>query len=84
MANTERCICCGKEIPEGSQVCIICGYKSNKKQRRIDRIRNMSVEELAIWLTNLTKPVERDANGRYTTNATVEYYKQYLESEEIE
>ena len=46
--NAEHCVCCGAVIPEGRQHCVICGYKADKgKQRQIDRIRNMSVEELA-------------------------------------
>lgn len=46
------CVCCGREIPEGLQYCLICGYESKAKQRQIDRIRNMSVEELAEFLYN--------------------------------
>ena len=34
MADVERCVCCGKEIPEGSQVCFICGYKVKKKIKK--------------------------------------------------
>ncbi|MEE0897511.1 MAG: hypothetical protein U0L88_07780 [Acutalibacteraceae bacterium] len=45
--NAKHCVCCGQVIPEDRQVCIICGKKVNGKQRQIDRIRNMSVEELA-------------------------------------
>ena len=30
--NTERCVCCGREIPEGRQVCVICGYTAEKKK----------------------------------------------------
>jgi hypothetical protein len=44
------CVCCGREIPEGLQYCLICGYETKGKQRQIDRIRNMSVEELAEFL----------------------------------
>ena len=45
--NSEHCVCCGKQIPEGSQYCVICGLKIPQKQRQIDRIRNMNVDELA-------------------------------------
>ena len=46
--NAEHCVCCGAVIPEGRQVCVICGKKAeNVKQRQIDRIRNMSVEKMA-------------------------------------
>ena len=50
MSNVDRCVCCGREIPEGSQVCVICGQKPKQKERQIDRIRNMSVEELAEFM----------------------------------
>ena len=52
MSNVDRCVCCGREIPEGSQVCVICGQKPKQKQRQIDRIRNMSVDELAKFFHN--------------------------------
>ena len=49
--NAEHCVCCGAVIPEGRQHCVICGYKAESgKQRQIDRIRNMSVEELARFI----------------------------------
>lgn len=34
--NAEHCVCCGAVIPEGSQVCIICGFKANFKQSIAD------------------------------------------------
>lgn len=51
--NAERCVCCGRVIPEGSHYCIICGMGIPKKQKQIDRIRNMSVEELADFLLDI-------------------------------
>ena len=30
MSEAEKCVCCGATIPEGRQVCIICGYKVGK------------------------------------------------------
>ena len=30
MSKAEKCVCCGATIPEGRQVCIICGYKVGK------------------------------------------------------
>ena len=53
MSNT--CVCCGREIPEGSQVCVICGQKPKQKERQIDRIRNMSIDELAEFLEEFKK-----------------------------
>lgn len=29
--NAEHCVCCGQIIPEGRQVCIICGKKVDTK-----------------------------------------------------
>ncbi len=97
----DTCVICGRDIPEGRQVCVICGYKAeqkkkpdlvevrhgywkdnhngtfecsvcggkspkkkwcgdcgakmdkgNKKQTNYDRIRNMSIEELARFRNN--------------------------------
>lgn len=48
------CVCCGREIPSGSQYCIICGYEPKGKQRQIDRIRNMDTEDLANFLYTIS------------------------------
>ena len=29
-ANTETCVCCGAEIPEGRQVCPVCENREDK------------------------------------------------------
>ena len=29
---SEECVCCGKVIPEGSQVCVICGFALRKNE----------------------------------------------------
>ena len=34
--NAEHRVCCGAVIPEGRQVCIICGLKTNYKQSTAD------------------------------------------------
>ena len=34
--NAEHCVSCGAVIPEGRQVCIICGLKTNYKQSTAD------------------------------------------------
>ena len=36
--NAEHCVCCGAVIPEGRQVCIICGLKTNYKQSTADAV----------------------------------------------
>ena len=49
--GADTCVVCGRDIPEGSQYCIMCGYmQTPKKQRQVDRIRNMSVEEMAEFI----------------------------------
>ena len=53
MSNSEKCVICGRDIPEGRQVCVICGDIPKKKVKtNYDRIRNMSVEEMAEFLRN--------------------------------
>ena len=90
MSNT--CVCCGREIPEGSQYCVICGQKPKQKQRQIDRIRNMSVDELAKWLAmhidHYKAPYEvKEIYANAIDNKTgkgviwIEAFKRYLESE---
>ena len=44
--GSDRCVICGRDIPEGSQYCVICGKVPSKVQTNYDRIRNMSVEEV--------------------------------------
>lgn len=34
--NAEHCVCCGAVIPEGRQVYIVCGLKTNYKQSTAD------------------------------------------------
>lgn len=31
-ANTETCVCCGAEIPEGRQVCPVCENRGGKRR----------------------------------------------------
>lgn len=53
MPRTDNtCICCGRVIPEGQHVCILCTKKSElqdfggKPKTNADRIRSMTDEEL--------------------------------------
>lgn len=48
--SEEKCVCCGATIPEGRQVCIICGYKAGKVKTNYDRIRIMSIDELVEFM----------------------------------
>ena len=47
--GADTCVICGKDIPEGSQVCVICGDVP-KKNTNYDRIRNLSVVEMARFM----------------------------------
>ena len=58
MSKAETCVRCGRVIPEDSQYCVICGQKPKQRQRQIDRIRNMSVEELARFLHKTAEKTE--------------------------
>lgn len=89
------CVCCGREIPSGSHYCIICGYELKEKQRQIDRIRNMSVEEMARFLAehidHYRAPYEvKEIYANAIDNKTgkgiiwIEAFKRWLESEVIE
>lgn len=80
--NVDRCICCGKVIPEGRQVCFICGTEKPKKQTNYDRIRNMSVEELAEFLENTNTQTAIKIGGEYGYIVRdKKYIKMWLESE---
>jgi predicted nucleic acid-binding Zn ribbon protein len=88
--NAEHCVCCGQVIPEGSQYCIVCGYKVNQpKKRQIDRIRNMSVEEMAEFIKTAVEDCEKycafTKNGKCNCfgieDKCAEGIKQWLEQE---
>ena len=59
--NAEHCVCCGAVIPEGRQVCIICGLKTNYKQSTAD------VEEArySYWQCFNVRMPSRDITCRY-------------------
>ena len=79
--NVDRCVCCGKIIPEGRQVCFICGKEKQKKQTNYDRIRNMSVEEMAKFLMHIEVDVynQRIIEGKILF--TDKDFYEWLESE---
>lgn len=54
MNNT--CVCCGKVIPEGRQICPACGDITDKnfKSNNSEIMRNKQVEELAAYLSQFT------------------------------
>lgn len=64
MNNT--CVCCGKVIPEGRQICPTCGDTTNKnlKSNNSEIMRNKQVEELATYLSQFT-PILSENNCHY-------------------
>lgn len=85
--NENRCVCCDASIPEGRQICPICEKNGNDRPKRnIDRIREMTVEELAEFLDKITYQCGRP-NGceRCPLNVSVDCDKgviaKWLESE---
>lgn len=46
--NAEHCVCCGKVIPEGSQYCIVCGYKV-KQEPKIDLVNVVRCKDCVHW-----------------------------------
>ena len=68
------CVCCGIPIPEGRQVCPICeAHGKPKKKTNFDRIKAMSVEEMADFLMNFVTEA--------LTNPKCIVVKKWLESE---
>ena len=86
MSKAETCVCCGRVIPEGSQYCVICGNKVKGKQTNYDRIRGMSVEELAEFMQQCGWDFPPYCDYQKATRGIcdqkcLECAKQYLESE---
>ena len=90
--NVDRCVCCGKIIPEGRQVCFICDKEKPKKQTNYDRIRNMSVEEMAEFIFGVYDYEDKSLVfnkteygkhicGVFIPNYNEDSIKAYLESE---
>ena len=83
--NENRCACCHRIIPEGSHYCIICGdVPKRKKQRQIDRIRNMSVEEMVGVIkcpAAYDLKFDKIANCRINSYQCKKCCQKYLESE---
>jgi predicted nucleic acid-binding Zn ribbon protein len=74
--GADTCVICGRDIPEGRQVCVICGKVPNKVKTNYDRIRNMSIEELAEFLLAI--------GMGYCSGNAPKNIKQWLESEVTE
>lgn len=85
--GAEQCVMCGRDIPEGSQVCVICGRGKPKKQTNYDRIRNMSVEEMARFMNECGcdfPPYCGYSKARECDDNCIKCAKLWLESEVTE
>ena len=87
--GSDRCVICGRDIPEGRQVCVICGYKAEQKKTNYDRIRNMSVEEMAEFIDKVERCKGKafhncDDSECYDCAGCVYDTKEWLESEVTE
>ena len=59
--NAEHCVCCGAVIPEGRQVCIICGLKTNYKPSTAD----VAEARHSYWQCSNVRMSSRDITCRY-------------------
>jgi hypothetical protein len=50
--NAERCVCCGRVIPEGSQYCVICGNTEPKDMVEVVRCKDCIYFQPDFVLTN--------------------------------
>lgn len=87
--GSERCVICGRDIPEGRQVCVICGKVGKGKQTNYDRIRNMSVEELSQFMNECGWDFPPYCDHKKAENCECDQNclkcaKEWLESEETE
>lgn len=81
--GSDRCAICGRDIPEGRQYCVICGKVGKGKQTNYDRIRNMSVEELAEFLENTNSNCAIKLGDGYIVRDKL-YIRIWLEAEVTE
>ena len=64
-----------------SNVSMINGHIDEPRMTNYDRIKNMSVDELAEWLVKITGVPKYSINEKFVERALVEKCKQWLESE---
>ena len=86
--NAEHCVCCGAVIPEGRQVCIICGLKTNYKQSTADAVEVVRCKD-CIHAIELDKHCDinrteykhctllRGDETKYVWHKHKKYYKDY-------
>lgn len=76
------CICCGRIIPEGRQICLHCGDYDDMQtfQRKVvtngDKLRSMTDKELSRWIASMER------RALFTNSMTrPEGWQKWLESE---
>lgn len=68
--GSDRCAICGRDIPEGRQVCVICGYKVEKK--KADLVEVVRCKDCKYWGGVVFGYVCRRFSGTYIRNETKE------------
>ena len=66
--NAEHCVCCGAVIPEGRQVCIICGLKTNYKQSTADVVDVVRCKDCKNLMFSETQSRTKQAPEGYKVN----------------
>ena len=79
----DTCVICGRDIPEGRQVCVICGYKADKKKP--DLVEVVRCKDCKHWGGVIFGYICRRFSGTYIRNETKENdYCSYGELKERE
>lgn len=65
--NTERCVCCGREIPEGRQYCVICGKVTAEKKDMVEVVRCKDCKRCEVYYPRKAKGKEAEI-AYYCTN----------------
>jgi predicted nucleic acid-binding Zn ribbon protein len=66
--NAEHCVSCGAVIPEGRQVCIICGLKTNYKQSTTDVVKVIRLQAIKEFVERLKETITNAINTYYNSN----------------
>ena len=78
--NAEHCVCCGAVIPEGRQVCIICGLKTNYKQSTAEKEELKTLKATAV--KEFTEKVKEFMHNKF--KALDEYEFEYITERDID
>ena len=80
--NVEKCVVCGKEIPEGRQVCVICGYKAKakiNKTRLLTHLRDLHDRLVSNYNDNT--PFEQFEEDRLVVSNVIELLEKWSDTE---